>query len=50
MSNLTLAPEAVYAVYRQRGDVENRYKELKDSLGLGRTSCRVFWPTNSASC
>ena len=42
VSNLTLAPEAVYAVYRQRGDVENRYKELKDRLGLGRTSCPRF--------
>ena len=28
VSNLTFAPEAVYAIYRQRGDVENRYKEL----------------------
>jgi hypothetical protein len=36
VTNLTCAPEAVYAIYRQRGDVENRYKELKDSLGLGR--------------
>jgi Transposase DDE domain group 1 len=42
VTNLTRAPEAVYAVYRQRGDVENRYKELKDSLGLGRTSCPRF--------
>jgi hypothetical protein len=42
VTNLTLTPEAVYAVYRQRGDVENRYKELKDSLGLGRTSCPRF--------
>ena len=42
VTNLPLAPEAVYAVYRQRGDVENRYKELKDSLGLGRTSCPRF--------
>jgi hypothetical protein len=42
VTNLTRAPEAVYAVYRQRGDVENRYKELKDSLGLGRTSCSRF--------
>jgi hypothetical protein len=32
----------VYAIYRQRGDVENRHKELKDSLGLGRTSCPRF--------
>ena len=42
MTNLALAPEAVYAIYRQRGDVENRHKELKDSLGLGRTSCPRF--------
>jgi hypothetical protein len=42
VTNLTLAPEAVYAIYRQRGDVENRHKELKDSLGLGRTSCPRF--------
>ena len=42
VTNLPLAPEAVYVIYRQRGDVENRYKELKDSLGLGRTSCPRF--------
>jgi Transposase DDE domain group 1 len=42
VTNLTLEPEAVYGIYRQRGDVENRYKELKDSLGLGRTSCPRF--------
>ena len=42
VTNRALAPEAVYAIYRQRGDVENRHKELKDSLGLGRTSCPRF--------
>jgi Transposase DDE domain group 1 len=42
VTNLTLMPEAVYGIYRQRGDVENRHKELKDSLGLGRTSCPRF--------
>ena len=42
VTNLTHAPEAVYAIYRQRGDVENRHKELKASLGLGRTSCPRF--------
>jgi len=42
VTNVTLTPEAVYTIYRQRGDVENRYKELKDSLGLGRTSCPRF--------
>ena len=47
---LTLAPEAVDAVYRPRGDVESRYRELEDSLGLGARAGRVFWPMNSASC
>jgi hypothetical protein len=42
VTNLAQAPEAVYAIYRQRGDVENRHKELKDSLGLGWTSCPRF--------
>jgi hypothetical protein len=42
VTNLAQTPEAVYAIYRQRGDVENRHKELKDSLGLGRTSCPRF--------
>jgi hypothetical protein len=42
VTNLALEPEAVYGIYRQRGDVENRHKELKDSLGLGRTSCPRF--------
>jgi hypothetical protein len=42
VTNLGHPPEAVYAIYRQRGDVENRHKELKDSLGLGRTSCPRF--------
>jgi hypothetical protein len=37
-----------YAIYRQRGDVENRHKELKDSLGSGRTSCPRFRITRSA--
>jgi hypothetical protein len=42
VTNVPRSPEAVYAIYRQRGDVENRHKELKDSLGLGRTSCSRF--------
>jgi Transposase DDE domain group 1 len=42
VTNLARAPEAVYAIYRQRGDVENRHKELKDRLGLGRTRCPRF--------
>jgi hypothetical protein len=34
-------PASVYKTYRQRGDSENRIKELKQ-LDLGRTSCHRF--------
>lgn len=33
------SPERIYELYRMRGDVENRIKELKDDMDLGRTSC-----------
>jgi len=37
------APQALYDdLYTQRGDVENRIKELKDDLLSGRTSCHKF--------
>ena len=35
-------PEKVYDYYTQRGDVENRIKELKIDLLSGRTSCHRF--------
>jgi hypothetical protein len=42
VTNLTYTPKNVYKVYRQRGDSENRIKELKDGLYLDRTSCSRF--------
>ena len=42
VTNLDLDPEAVYVFYTERGDVENRIKELKDDLFSGRTSCHRF--------
>jgi hypothetical protein len=42
VTNLTAAPEAVYAVYCARGDMENRLKELHHGLELDRTSCSRF--------
>ncbi|WP_447972825.1 IS1380 family transposase [Nitrospira sp. Kam-Ns4a] len=36
-------PAAVYARYCQRGDMENRLKELHHGLALDRTSCSRFW-------
>jgi hypothetical protein len=42
VTNLDLNPEAAYEFYTERGDVENRIKELKDDLFSGRTSCHRF--------
>jgi len=44
VTNLRRAPRPVYEkVYCQRGDVENRIKELKGGLQIDRTSCTRFW-------
>ena len=42
VTNLRHSPENVYAIYRFRGDVENRIKELKHDLAMDRTSCSSF--------
>jgi hypothetical protein len=42
VTNLTASPQAVYALYCQRGDVENRLKELHHGLEMDRTSCSKF--------
>ncbi len=42
VTNLTQTPAHVYGLYRDRGDVENRIKELHYGLGLDRTSCSAF--------
>jgi hypothetical protein len=42
VTNLPQTPEHVYAIYRARGDVENRIKELKSGLALDRLSCSSF--------
>jgi len=42
VTNLPDAPQAVYEFYCQRGDVENRLKELHQGLELDRTSCSRF--------
>ena len=44
VTNLKDTPEAVYDIYRQRGDVENRIKELHHGLEMDRTSCMDFLP------
>jgi hypothetical protein len=42
VTNLPYTPQQVYAIYRARGDVENRIKELKAGLALDRLSCARF--------
>ncbi len=43
VTNLRSTPRAVYQRYRQRGEVENRIKELHHGLQIDRTSCTSFW-------
>jgi hypothetical protein len=43
VTNMAEDPQEVYRTYRLRGDSENRIKELKDGLDLGRMSCHRFW-------
>ncbi len=43
VTNLPQSPRRVYEIYRERGDVENRLKELHYGLGFDRTSCTDFW-------
>ena len=43
ITNLKQSPQWIYEqVYCQRGDIENRIKELHD-LQIDRTSCSDFW-------
>jgi len=44
ITNLPGKPQRIYEkVYCQRGDVENRIKELHHGLEIDRTSCTRFW-------
>ncbi len=43
VTSLRWKPEKVYLFYCERGDRENRIKELKLDLSSGRTSCHRFW-------
>ena len=44
VTNLKQSPQWIYEkIYCQRGDVENRIKELHDGMQIGRTSCSNFW-------
>jgi hypothetical protein len=42
VTSLRAAPREVWELYNQRGDVENRIKELHEGLEIDRTSCSSF--------
>ena len=42
VTNLRSSPRHVYGIYTDRGDAENRIKELKNDLAMDRTSCSRF--------
>jgi hypothetical protein len=42
VTNLGYEAEQLYQLYRERGDTENRLKELFNGLSAGRTSCSRF--------
>jgi hypothetical protein len=42
VTNLPQSPKRVYTIYTDRGDSENRIKELKNDLAMDRTSCSRF--------
>ncbi len=42
VTNLRHGPERAWQIYCQRGDSENRIKELKNDLEIDRTSCSSF--------
>src|SRR5437660_1728651 len=44
VTNMKQSPQWLYEeVYCQRGDLENRIKELHYGMEIGRTSCTSFW-------
>jgi Transposase DDE domain group 1 len=44
ITNLKQRPQWIYErVYCERGDIENRIKELHQGLEIDRTSCSKFW-------
>jgi hypothetical protein len=43
VTNLAMIPRRVYELYCQRGEVENRIKELQNDMQIDRTSCSRFW-------
>ena len=48
VTNLTLPAKSVWDLYRERADVENRIKELKDDFGMDSFNVNEFFATEAA--
>lgn len=48
VTNLELPAEQVWNLYKERGDAENRIKELKYDFGLDSFCMNKFWATEAA--
>lgn len=48
ITNLEFAPAEIWRMYRQRGDAENRIKELKNDFGFDSFNLNEFYPTEAA--
>ena len=48
VTNMDLPAEEVCRTYWNRGDAENRIRELKDDFGLAQYSLNDFWATEAA--
>jgi len=48
VTNLTLPAKAVWELYRQRSDAENRIKELKEDFGMDSFNVNDFFATEAA--
>lgn len=48
VTNLNLPAEQIWEIYKQRGDAENRIKELKYDFGLETFCSNNFWGTEAA--
>lgn len=48
VTNLDLPAEQIWKIYKQRGDAENRIKELKDDFALETFCSNNFLGTEAA--
>lgn len=48
VTNMKLPAAEIWRLYRQRGDSENRIKELKEDFGFDSFNLKEFWGSEAA--